>query len=740
MTKGNDVSELFMDVTNCIQTDNLELKKLVYLYVMNYAKTQPDLAIGSVNAFVKDSESDNPLIRALAIRTMGCIRVEQITEYLCDPVRKRLRDDDPYVRKTAATCVAKLYDIDAQLVEDQGFIDDLLELLTDSNPMVVSNAVAALAEINNYSEKNLFDLSPGTISKLLASLNECTEWGQIFILDSLSQYSPSDQKEMQSIVERAGQRLNHVNAAVVLAAIKVIVKLLDVIQDQEFVAIQYKRLAPPLVTLLSSEPEIQYVALRNINLVVQKRADILQKHIKTFFVKYNDPVYVKVEKLDILIRLVSSDNIQQVLAELKEYAQEVDVDFVRKSVRAIGRCAIKIDGAAERCVMTLLELIETKINYVVQEAIVVIKDIFRKYPNKYENIIGTLCENLDSLDEPDAKAAMIWIVGEYADRIDNSDELLNQFLETFLDEPPNVQLSLLTATVKLFLKKPTGTEGLVQKVLTMATQESTNPELRDRGFIYWRLLMVDAQKAKEVVLAEKPLISEETDMLEPGLLQELLGQMASLSSIYHKPASSFVDGKVPGKRIPVQQLTGAAAQAAGDLLGGSAPAANPFAASAPAPSDGGLVDLLGGSAPSTNASANPFAAAPTASSGGLLDLLGNGGGGSSLTDNPVAAANPFDLTSLMGGGSGATASSPGVYVSPSKTVLQATAGGGIGISVSFKRSGGKVIGDFTFSNQTSAAVSGIEFQFNKNSFSLTPERKLNVNVPAGGSALDSLPL
>ena len=61
------------------------------------------------------------------------------------------------------------------------------------------------------------------------------------------------------------------------------------------------------------------------------------------------------------------------LAELKEYATEVDVDFVRKAVRAIGRCAIKVEPSAEKCVTTLLELIQTKVNYVVQEAIVVIK-------------------------------------------------------------------------------------------------------------------------------------------------------------------------------------------------------------------------------------------------------------------------------------------------------------------------------------------------------------------------------
>ncbi|KAI8442034.1 hypothetical protein MSG28_005678 [Choristoneura fumiferana] len=63
--------------------------------------------------------------------------------------------------------------------------------------------------------------------------------------------------------------------------------------------------------------------------------------MRVFFVKYNDPIYVKLEKLDIMIRLASQANIAQVLGELKEYATEVDVDFVRKAVRAIGRCAIK---------------------------------------------------------------------------------------------------------------------------------------------------------------------------------------------------------------------------------------------------------------------------------------------------------------------------------------------------------------------------------------------------------------
>ncbi|GMI31921.1 hypothetical protein TeGR_g9946, partial [Tetraparma gracilis] len=201
--------------------------------------------------------------------------------------------------------------------------------------------------------------------------------------------------------------------------------------------------------------------------------------------------------------LASERNVEQVLLELKEYATEVDVDFVRKSVSAIGRCAIKLERAAERCISVLLELIQSKVNYVVQEAVVVIKDIFRRYPNKYESVIATLCENLETLDEPEAKASMIWIIGEYAERIDNADELLETFLESFEEEDPAVQLQLLTATVKCFLKAPEETQEMVQRVLDMATEESDNPDLRDRGFVYWRLLSTDPEAAKTVVLCDK---------------------------------------------------------------------------------------------------------------------------------------------------------------------------------------------------------------------------------------------
>jgi len=193
------------------------------------------------------TKNKNPLIRALAIRTMGCIRVEQITEYLCQPLQLCLKDEDPYVRKTAAVCVAKLYDISPSLVEAQGFLELLVDLLSDANPMVVSNAVAALSEIAETSP-DAFRVTPHTLSKLLAALNECSEWGQIFILNALAAYDPKDSREAEGIAERVTARLQHNNSAVVLGAIRVLMKYLDAIRSAEAIRTLTKKMGAPLGT------------------------------------------------------------------------------------------------------------------------------------------------------------------------------------------------------------------------------------------------------------------------------------------------------------------------------------------------------------------------------------------------------------------------------------------------------------------------------------------------------------
>ncbi|GAA6059039.1 hypothetical protein JCM10212_001264 [Sporobolomyces blumeae] len=540
MTMGQDMSPLYPDILACLSIQILEIKKMVYLYLINYARVKPEMVKHALPGLLSDANDSNALIRALAIRTMSYIAVPDVLRALIEPLHHCLKDRDPYVRKTAATAVAKLYMHDRRIVEHEDYISSLRDLLMDHNPTVIANAVASLVEISERSDNITLRLNGDIARRLVRAMGEASEWGQTYILESLMYYVPDEHQDAELLAEQISVRLQHSNSAVVLTTVKVILYLMNYMGSKVVVDDMCRKLSPPLVTLLSSGYEVQYVALRNIYLIIQRRPSVLQNDVKVFFCKYNDPIYVKLAKLEIIYRLANPRNVEQVLAELKEYASEVDVEFVRKSVRTIGRLAIKIASAADLCIQVLLALVSTRVNYVVQEAIVVIKDIFRRYPNQYEGIIGTLCENLDALDTPDAKAAMIWILGQYADRIENSEDLLDDFLHTFLDEPAEVQLALLTATVKLFIKRPTAGQDLVPKVLKWATESVDNPDLRDRGYIYWRMLSTDPAAAEGIVLAEKPPISTESEAMDRGILDRLLLHTGTLASIYGREPQSFV--------------------------------------------------------------------------------------------------------------------------------------------------------------------------------------------------------
>lgn len=179
---------------------------------------------------------------------MGCIRVDKMVDYMEEPLRKTLRDESPYVRKTAAICVAKLFDLNRTMCLENGFLEMLQEMIGDPNPTVVANAVTALADIQEMApETKALEMNSNTLRKLLLALNECTEWGRVTILTALAQYKTDDVKEAEHICERVVPQFQHVNASVVLAAVKVVFLHMKII-NPELAASYLRKMAPPLGT------------------------------------------------------------------------------------------------------------------------------------------------------------------------------------------------------------------------------------------------------------------------------------------------------------------------------------------------------------------------------------------------------------------------------------------------------------------------------------------------------------
>lgn len=560
MTLGKDVSSLFPDVLKNIATYDLEQKKLVYLYLMNYAKTHPELCILAVNTFVQDTEDPNPLIRALAIRTMGCIRVNKMVDYMEIPLQRTLKDENPYVRKTAAICVAKLFDLNPQVCIEFGFLDELKNLVNDGNPMVISNALNSLYEINDLNKSKDLDIliiNYELIKNLLLVLNECTEWGRITVLKCLNDYNCSSAEEANLIIQRVIPQLQHINPAIVLSSIKTILKHNQLLQKASQDA-NLKKLSSPLISLISNPiPEAQYVGLKNIRIILEKYPDILSKELRVFFIKYSDPLYLKLEKLDIMIRLSNENNFNLLLNELKEYSMEFEPSLIKKSIKSIGLIAIKLPTSIIKCINLIIELIDNRGGeLIINESINCLTTILRKYPGKNDliTLVLPIISNNFKIDEAtnDSIISYIWLMGEYPNYFTGLTKILSSLWENhFQDFNNEIKLIWLNSIIKINLNKNMNNEiysNLLQKTLNEITENCDDIDLRDKAYIYWRLLSVnDEQLTDKIILHKLPPIDSIIKNFSPQILNELINELGTLSSIYGKPSSTFI--KAPTNEV-----------------------------------------------------------------------------------------------------------------------------------------------------------------------------------------------
>lgn len=563
MTVGKDVSSLFPDVLKNIATYDLEQKKLVYLYLMNYAKTNPELCILAVNTFVQDTEDPNPLIRALAIRTMGCVRVSKMVDYIEIPLTRTLKDENPYVRKTAAICVAKLFDLNPNVCVELGFLDDLQNLLKDPNPMVVANSINALYEIRDMNEDpnlKVLEINGEVIRSLLLCLNECTEWGRITILTTLTEYNTRGKvEEANHIIERVIPQLQHANPSVVLSSIRAIICHVENIPVTAQRQSTLKKLSAPLVSLVSSSiPEAQYVGLKNIRIILERYPSILSKELRVFFIKYSDPLYLKLEKLDIMIRLANESNSDLLLGELREYAMEFEPALVTRAIKSIGAVAIQLSGSVVKAVNLLNDIIDQRGgDLIINESTIVLTNILRRYPGKSDLtslIIPIISNHTVELDKPEALADYVWILGEYPKYFSNLHEKLESLIKGFLECETLLQLNILTTVVKINAAIPGNKKysSLLQQILELATKECENADVRDKAYIYWRLLSSSTSNSlqKKIILAKLPPIESTIPTFSPHLLEQLLKELSTLSSVYHKPAKTFIDPSAYS-RVPI---------------------------------------------------------------------------------------------------------------------------------------------------------------------------------------------
>ncbi|MXQ82848.1 hypothetical protein E5288_WYG022599 [Bos mutus] len=574
IARGKNASDLFPAVVKNVACKNIEVKKLVYVYLVRYAEEQQDLALLSISTFQRGLKDPNQLIRASALRVLSSIRVPIIVPIMMLAIKEAASDMSPYVRKTAAHAIPKLYSLDSDQ-KDQ-LIEVIEKLLADKTTLVAGSVVMAFEEVC----PERIDLIHKNYRKLCNLLIDVEEWGQVVIISMLTRYARTQflsPTQNESLLEENSEKAFYGSeedeakgpgseeaASTALPARKPYVMDPDhrlllrntkpLLQSRSAAVVMavaqlYFHLAPKaevgviakaLVRLLRSHSEVQYVVLQNVATMSIKRRGMFEPYLKSFYIRSTDPTQIKILKLEVLTNLANETNIPTVLREFQTYIRSMDKDFVAATIQAIGRCATNIGRVRDTCLNGLVQLLSNRDELVVAESVVVIKKLLQMQPAQHGEIIKHLAKLTDNIQVPMARASILWLIGEYCEHVPRiAPDVLRKMAKSFTAEEDIVKLQVINLAAKLYLTNSKQTKLLTQYVLSLAKYDQ-NYDIRDRARFTRQLIVPSEQggalsrHAKKLFLAPKP-----APVLESSFKDRDHFQLGSLSHLLNAKATGY---------------------------------------------------------------------------------------------------------------------------------------------------------------------------------------------------------
>ncbi|XP_037689091.1 AP-3 complex subunit beta-2 isoform X1 [Choloepus didactylus] len=574
IARGKNASDLFPAVVKNVACKNIEVKKLVYVYLVRYAEEQQDLALLSISTFQRGLKDPNQLIRASALRVLSSIRVPIIVPIMMLAIKEAASDMSPYVRKTAAHAIPKLYSLDSDQ-KDQ-LIEVIEKLLADKTTLVAGSVVMAFEEVC----PERIDLIHKNYRKLCNLLIDVEEWGQVVIISMLTRYARTQflsPTQNESLLDENPEKAFYGSeedetkapgtgeaAAAALPTRKPYVMDPDhrlllrntkpLLQSRSAAVVMavaqlYFHLAPKaevgviakaLVRLLRSHSEVQYVVLQNVATMSIKRRGMFEPYLKSFYIRSTDPTQIKILKLEVLTNLANETNIPTVLREFQTYIRSMDKDFVAATIQAIGRCATNIGRVRDTCLNGLVQLLSNRDELVVAESVVVIKKLLQMQPAQHGEIIKHLAKLTDNIQVPMARASILWLIGEYCEHVPRiAPDVLRKMAKSFTAEEDIVKLQVINLAAKLYLTNSKQTKLLTQYVLSLAKYDQ-NYDIRDRARFTRQLIVPSEQggalsrHAKKLFLAPKP-----APVLESSFKDRDHFQLGSLSHLLNAKATGY---------------------------------------------------------------------------------------------------------------------------------------------------------------------------------------------------------
>lgn len=138
----------------------------------------------------------------------------------------------------------------------------------------------------------------------------------------------------------------------------------------------------------------------------------------------DEPSYIKQIKLEILTALASENNLGDLLNELNEYAAHCETEISRLAVKSLSFIALQLKEVTRALLKNLSEFYKSGKVHLVNETVKAFQLVLRRFPKEFPEIKDCIAQGLPNINEPEATAAFVWILGTFGESIPEAPYIL----------------------------------------------------------------------------------------------------------------------------------------------------------------------------------------------------------------------------------------------------------------------------------------------------------------------------
>lgn len=491
-----EVTEVFFGVTKLFQSDDVNLRRMMYLFIKEIAETcNPDDVIIVTSSLTKDMNTGEDLYRANSMRVLAKIIDATMLGAIERYLKQAIVDRNSFVASSALMSGINLFKTCPEVV--RRWINEVQEAVNSSSDMVQFHALSLLYKIKQHDRlavsKIVQQLSKGSLRSPLATCLLIRYTSNLLHEDMNSTNAKASYQFLETC-------LRHKNEMVIYEAAKAMCNLPGVEKNDLSPAITVLQLF-----LSSPKPTLRFAAMRALSEVAVNHPQSVLKcndDMETLVSDTNRSIATLA--ITTLLKTGTEASIERLMKQISSFMSEIGDEFKIVVVKAIRELCIKYPKKHRVMVGFLATFLREEGEYEFKRAIVdSIVELMTTIPETKESSLLHLCEFIEDCEFSELIVQIMHVIGSVGPTTPSPSRYIRFVFNRMILENSTVRAAAVSTLGAFASKTPELRNSLIALLARSVGDE--DDEVRDRAVVVLNALKSSGDEHIVKYVLDEPL-------------------------------------------------------------------------------------------------------------------------------------------------------------------------------------------------------------------------------------------